>query len=342
MQYIYNEIPSWVVNWVNKIFTVINNIGDIEEVFIWGVAYRNLSFLWNVITLVEAPPLWSAITVDYFLEELNPPLIEWTVTLWTIINDCYSKIGQDRIKNGQANRTYPEAQIKLQIVSWLQRIKNLRTYKDRIMTYSFNKANEFAAIWYEAAFVKIGTQSHVPSSWVYVLNKSTVVEYPTYTGWNLNWIPWVVYQSWAEVRVGYRVPSWVKKISEIFINWQPLEYKDYREYSFNSWYYYTILHSSNNSYIILPRTWKEDLVAVRYVAKLDDAALDADIVDIEYEYFELLSYYALYRLFQIREDERWQIMEKEYRDLLSQYKSYKSRAVDWINNKIKSNVLRWF
>jgi hypothetical protein len=33
-------------------------------------------------------------------------------------------------------------------------------------------------------------------------------------------------------------------------------------------------------------------------------------------------------LFQIREDDRWQLMERNYKEMLREYKSYKSKAVD--------------
>jgi hypothetical protein len=35
-------------------------------------------------------------------------------------------------------------------------------------------------------------------------------------------------------------------------------------------------------------------------------------------------------------------MERNYREILREYKSYKSRAVDWINNRMKSNILANF
>jgi len=55
------------------------------------------------------------------------------------------------------------------------------------------------------------------------------------------------------------------------------------------------------------------------------AALDADIVDIEYEYSEVLSYYALWKTYEDREDDRADRAERSYRELLREYRAYKSK-----------------
>jgi len=67
---------------------------------------------------------------------------------------------------------------------------------------------------------------------------------------------------------------------------------------------------------------------VKYIPKYNQLLEDEDLIDLEYDYFELLSYYTLYKICQLVEDDRWQVFEKEYKELLRDYKSYKSRAVD--------------
>lgn len=342
MQYIYNEIPSWAIDWVNKVFTTINAISKIEEVFIWWVAYRDLIFSLNTITLNDAPPVGASISVDYFIGDLETPIEEWNTLLWDIINDVYEKIWQARIKNWQPNRTYPESQVKKFIINWYDRIKNLRTYKDKISTYSFNKAKDWVAIWYSANWVTIWDVDYIPANWIATFDNWITFEYTSYTAEKLNWAVWAVYQNWEKIRVWYRIPTWVKKISEILVNWHTIDYKDFREYSNWGWIYYTIVHASNNRYIILPFTSFDAVITVKYISSSSLIEDDNDLVDIDNEYYELLSYYAIYKLFLIREDDRAKNMFEEYSRLLKEYKSYKSRAVDWINNKLRSNILTNF
>lgn len=336
MEYIYWEIPSWAINWINKEYTLLYNIDRIEEIYIWWASYRSFSFIWNVITLTDAPPTWTTIYVDYFKEDLTPLSPTGDVTLWDVINDVYDKIGQVRANN----KVYKESQIKLAINAWIKRIANLRTYKNDILQYSFNKAKELSVIWYNASYLNIWEDKlYIPASWIAILKDNIIVNYSSYTDWKLMWVAWITYTNWDFVSIWYKIPSWVKKISEISIWWTPLEYIDVREFSLNYKYYSIIKIANWDEYIILPITKNEDIITVKYQPNYSNYSDDDDVVNIEYEYFEVLSYYALYSVFQMREDDRWQYAEKEYNKLLREYKSYKSKAVDWINNKLKSNIL---
>lgn len=65
--FVYNETPTWLVNWTNKVFTTINDISILEEFYVWGIPYRNITSIWtNTITLNKAPPTWAIVSVDYF------------------------------------------------------------------------------------------------------------------------------------------------------------------------------------------------------------------------------------------------------------------------------------
>lgn len=65
--FVYNETPTWTVDGVNKIFTTEFNIEVLEEFYFWWIPYRNITSIWtNTITLNEAPPTGSIVSVDYF------------------------------------------------------------------------------------------------------------------------------------------------------------------------------------------------------------------------------------------------------------------------------------
>lgn len=349
-EYKYNEQLQWVVDWINKNFTTLFPINKIEEVYYWGNEYRWITWSWNVVTFDVAPLAWTNNpTIDYFVLDVSPITPTWNVTLWEIIDDVYDKLWQKRstwvAPNIVKNRVYLESQIKKSIIMWMERIRNQRTYKDVIYHYSFNMAKSFSAIWYNSSYVNIWeNQKHIPSNWYFILRDSVVVEYNSYLNWRLNWLPLVEYLNWDMVSVWYKIPSWVKKISEVIINWVPLTYQDIREYSINKWDTFSIYTAINwDRYLFLPYTSRTDLIVnVKYISKTNTISDDLDVVDIPYEYYEVLSYYALWKIYEDREDDRADRMARRYNDLLKEYKSYKSRAVDWINNTLLTSVLNNF
>jgi hypothetical protein len=81
------------------------------------------------------------------------------------------------------------------------------------------------------------------------------------------------------------------------------------------------------------------VVTVKYVPEYDVFVDDSDIITIEYEYSDVLSLYAAYNVLLLREDDRWQAVKEEYKELLKDMKSYKSRAIDGINNRFSTTPL---
>jgi hypothetical protein len=73
---------------------------------------------------------------------------------------------------------------------------------------------------------------------------------------------------------------------------------------------------------------------VKYVFERDLLVADADIVNIEWEYFEVLSYYTLWKIYEDREDDRADRAKRQYELLLRERKAYKSKAVDEIKGRI--------
>ena len=239
MEFIYNETASWAVDWINKVYTVLYDISKIEEVHIWWAPYRNLTYDGNTITLADAIPVWGwSPSVDYFRETVSPVTPIWDVTLWDIIDDIYDKIWQQRTNN----LMYKESQILTQINTGIKRLHNMRIYKDRILSYSFNNVEQLSIQRYSATWVDITEKDHVPADWLAMINWHTF-EYSTYTDGILNWTVWVVYDTNDTVTVWYKIPDGVKKISEILIDGCPVEYWDNREYFPN----YKFIFETNNS-----------------------------------------------------------------------------------------------
>lgn len=343
--YIYNETLLGVIDWVNTVFTTLYPIQNIEEVYIGGAVYRNVSFTAGEqsITFATAPTIgMSQPTIDYFRADIEPTPDTSLVTLGDVLEDVYDYIGQERIKNWQPNKVYKESIIKKHITKGFDRIRNMRYYKDNISSFSFNKAKDWEAWDYSPTSLFIGERDYVPANWYYLVKDSAVVNYTSFVEGNLNWGSGFVYKKGDLVSIGYRLPNIVKKVSEIIIDWVALEYRDIREFKINSSYYTIYLTQSGNRYLFLPFTKEDKLVTVRYIQNYTEPTLDTDIINIEREYSEVLSLYAAYRVFLFREDDRARDTKGEYLEALNFYKAYKSRATDNTNGIIKSWILNNF
>ena len=335
--YIYNEIPVWLVNWVNTIFTLANDIGSIEEVYLGGAAYRDFTFLDNVITLADAPLTGMVIGVDYFTDELDVPIVDTTVTLGDIIEETYDAIGVTRNSNVHLERA-----LKRHVIKGLEKIRNNKYYKDVVLQYSFNKHKELEAWDYSAIGVDIKVQDYIPSTGYFFIKDSAIASYSSYTTWVLSSSPWFIYDKWDRVSIGYRIPDGIKKISEVVINGNIIQYKDIREYRLQNENYTVYRTQSGIEYLFLPITSDPALVTVRYIPEYSIESEDETLINIEYEYTPVISEYAAYKMLLDREDDRWQAKKKEYQESLKEYLSYKAKAVNDTNNKFNSGILSNF
>lgn len=338
--YIYNETLTGVVDGVNTVFTTIQNIDKIEDVYLGGSPYRDLTYTGgtNVVTLADAPPLLSVPTIDYFFSTVTPVWPSDAVTFGDIIDDTYEKLGLAR-----TSPVILESQVQRQINKGYKRIKNIKSYKDKVLQYTFNKANDSAAIGYSASSVTTTDTDYVPASGAVLLWDTSFVNYSTYSSGVFWATAWYVYASGDRVSIGYKLPSGVKRPSEVIMDKTILTYADNREfvvYAGNNTY--TIFQDAAwDEYIFLPYKATDAIITVKYVPEYDILDDDTDVINILYEYADLLSLYAAYNTLLLREDERWMPIKQEYIELLKDYQAYKSSAVDGIKNKFRTTPLVW-
>ncbi len=337
MNFIYNETLTWVVDWINKTFTTQYVIEKIEEVYVGWAPYRGITYTGQTVVLNDAPPAWSwQPTIDYFESTTPPPVTESDVSLGLIINDVYDKLSQDRVSGGIPNDVYKESQIKLAITSGWRRIENSRALKDVISSYSFRKAKEFTLKQKDSSSIDIGEQSYIPSTGKLSLDNWAIFDYNGYSWWIISSI-WVIGDTGATLSFWYKLPSSVLKVSEVRVGWTLIEPDDIREWT-NRKNTYCVA----DWYLFLPITNKEDVVVVKYVKTHNIIEEDTDLFPLEWDYFEMLSYYALYKICALVEDDRTSLFYQEYETIKKQYKAYKSRQVDWIKNTLKSGVLKQY
>lgn len=339
-EYKYNEVMSWVVDWVNTTFTTLKDINQIEDVYVWGAPYRNVSFVDNVVTFAEPVPLWAdQPTIDYFTVDDITVAPFSSLTFWELIDDVYDDFGED-----EDSDVFPLDRVKKLINKAYDIVKNQSYYKERVRTYSFNKAKDGSTGIYTASGVDIWEQAtYIPSSGVYVLRDAIIASYSSYTSWILNWASGVVYKDWEKYSVGYKLPSICKKPSEIVIDWYAVPYRDIREWSLTSRAYTIYYSEEGEAFLLLPFSEREDqIVTVRYIPKTSSLVDEDDFVDLEYEYSGVITEYVAYKLLLNREDERWIPKKREWQDILQEYKNYKKKSVDDTNNSFFTTTLSQF
>ena len=330
--YIYNETLQGVVDGVNKTFTTLNKIEKIEEVYVWGNEYRDVSFIDNVVTFLDAIPLWAdSPSIDYFVEDLSPVMPDWSYTFWELIDDVYMEIGQDR-----ESGTYLVDWIKRKLNQILKQTKNDKIYNNAIRTYSFNCSKSTTVSEYSPSYINVGTLNYIPSSSIIHLN-GNLIEYTNYTDWKLLWMANYVYKTGDIVQIGYKLPEWIKNLSEVKIWGYKVEYTDIRNHLWNE---YQIVHYKDARYLMLPYITKDDVVTVKYFPEEGILVNDSDIINFEYEYMEVLSNYVTYKMLMSREDDRWANYKKDYLESLKRWKWYKSRTTSSTRQKIGTNSLK--
>jgi len=89
-QLIPNEVPTWTIDWVNKVFTFLNDIDYITTlVFDWAeyTTFIVDSINKNLVTLVDAPTV--SIYADYY-PIASTVVVDSTVTFWDIKNKVWN------------------------------------------------------------------------------------------------------------------------------------------------------------------------------------------------------------------------------------------------------------
>ena len=89
---IKKEIPEWVIDWNNVIFTLRNDIKKIDDVFFDWAIYTDFIVRGRKLILSDAPIL--SLFVDYETQDTNNVFFDTTITLWKIISEVYNLTGQ--------------------------------------------------------------------------------------------------------------------------------------------------------------------------------------------------------------------------------------------------------
>ena len=140
------------------------------------------------------------------------------------------------------------------------------------------------------------------------------------------------------------MPSVAKKISEVILDGRVLDFVDKREFSKRRYgsNAYTVYSYGGVQYVFLPYSDESgSVVTVHYVEENFIPTNDSDILDIEDDYFSLLSLYACWNLCRDREDDRYELFRRDYETLFKKYKAF-LRTTFGINTRIPTSAFGAF
>jgi len=295
MASIRKETPTWTINWVNKVFTLLNTPDFIDDIFFDWAIYTTFTLVGNVITLVDAPTV--SLFVDYE-SVASTVVVDSTVTFWDIKNKVWNLLGQkststnfsDTIVWDEINHIARQV-LKGRVKNFLNPSQIFRAGKLWFTEGKLNvriqdggKLNTELEVW---DIVALMDTTNVLTSW-YVEIWGDIISYSGKISTQLEWVLWQTVTHLVAERVNqlYEMPTAMDKPSEVFkiVDWKrspPIPLRNENNQSC----YYEVLRSWTQ--ILLKIVWldQDDLVEVNYQSKFTDMWANTDVNPLPESYW---------------------------------------------------------
>ena len=308
MSFIAKEIPTGLINGINKTFLLLNPVDYITDIFVDGTIYTTFSLVGNQLTLADAPEL--SIYVDYYTGTGNP-IVDTTIDFGFIKSEVWRLLGaKSSSTNFSSTIVWQEINSVIRKV-WRGRVININSWgivRGRVIPPTEYRAGKQ---WYTEGKTNFRIYQgwllqNICNPWDTTISVDTTYLLPngyveigwdtinyTWVGLDINWNPqleWVtgitVQHLVAEyVTQLYLMPSDMDRPSNIWWickDWRRVELPQDNTDTF--WIYYQIVR--NNITQLLKIVWikNDNLINVCYSRKLYDLVNDSDICQIPDDY----------------------------------------------------------
>jgi len=212
--FVWNEVPSGLVNWSNATFTTLYEIDKVVDLLVGGVEYTDFTFSGNTLTLNTPPAAWQDISIDYFaligeantLQEIYERVyyILWEKTTSTTfdknnyvipyINELQCAIARRKVVNLlEGNKTVTAGDLR-----FLRKQLYISNVKDQKTTAAIN-------VW--DTTISVAADDFDTSGFVYI--NGNVIQYTGKTATTLTWVTQIqtAHESGSVVKQIYKVPS---------------------------------------------------------------------------------------------------------------------------------------
>lgn len=294
MASVRKETPTWTIDWVNKVFTLLNTPEFIDDIFFDWAIYTTFTLVGKVITLVDAP------TVSLFVDYESVPdvvVVDSTITFWDIKNKVWNLLGQkststtfsDSIVWDEINYTARQV-LKGRVKNLLNPNQIFRAGKLwfiegklNVRIQAWSKLTEELEIW---DIVALMDTTNVLTSW-HVEIWGDIISYNGKISTELQGVLWQTVKHLVPEKVNqlYEMPTAMDKPSQVYkiVDWQTYEIPLKNEN--NQTVYYEIIRTG--TLILLKIVWldQDDLVEVNYQSKFTDMWADTAVNPLPENYW---------------------------------------------------------
>ena len=331
---IYKEVPSGTIDWVNKVFTFVNNIDYIDDLWVDNVIYTSFSISWNTVTLTDAPT--TDIYADYMPAWSEIP-VTTDITFWDMKQKVWTLLWQKATSTNFSNDIVWDEINTLSLEVWRGRVVNLLNPQQVIRAWNlwFQEWNtslrvkaggivtELVSFW--DTEIKASTTNLLPSG--YVLIGWDIINYTWKTSTELTGVTWIT--------TTHLVWDWITQLYPVPANFETMIWMDY-VFNWIAWVYYQEIPLNNGvaSYQIM-RLWanvylkingfqNNTQIRVRYAKKYEDLVNDTDICPFPDKYgVNVISFLVAWTLAY----DKWmptaeRLLNRSYGNLRAMYQYY--------------------
>ena len=323
-----NIVPTWLIDGANKVYVLPFVISSIDDITVDWIVTTEFTTENATITLTSAPI--TTITVSYFKREERENTWNWQVTLGTLVEDIYEEIWRR-----QYSTLYPDSRLKKEANKSIWALDDEMNEHSRLQQYAFKGSNWLVVSDVITNEVTLAESYNLDISWLFLVWDNIKYDYYAFDWEKFTVYNWGLIEYRDELLVGHRIPYWVEKVSEVYIDSVKLEYVDQANFYINSFGVYSIIKDFQwNSYLMLPYNKEEYTCVVKFVPDRDILTDDEDVIDVPYKYTRAITYDVSYRILASREDERWQYYEVQSKSEKKKYINYKNKTTKKVRGKI--------
>lgn len=296
----YNyQVPTWTIDWVNKIFTLLNSPDTTQMLNVWmdWAIYTAFTIVWTTLTLTDAPEY--SLLISYSTTDANPTTTS-TDTLWDIITEVWDLLWQtsnstifSRPKVVKKVNAKIREVLRGRVTSLLDPNRIYRVWKIWYMESKTWFRIQWNTILTDALSVwdiiaKCDTSLIYPAWYMQVW--SDVINYTSVTSTQLEWVTWitVTHNTWDKLVQLYEMPSNFEKPNEVIkiVQWDtlkvlPIPYDPNESMA----YCYNIYKIWNITLLKVIWLTNDDLVQVSYTRKFYNLVDDSDICPLPDDYW---------------------------------------------------------
>lgn len=215
MSFISKEVPVGVINWINTIFTLLNDVDYITSLYIDWAIYIDFTRDWKVITLTDAPT--STIFVDYYTADSILP-IETNQSLWDVKTKIWRLLWQRSTNLNFSSEILTEEINDFMQEIWRGKYMNMLTKKYMTSWPLFFQENFYSfrisKDWVTTAPVNIGdTSISMSTDWLnpagWVMIGWDYIQYTSSTATSIEWVSGITtsHNEWVVVKQLYAFPE---------------------------------------------------------------------------------------------------------------------------------------